>query len=164
MIIFVRTVVTKLHRFLNGSPLQYFLHQPNYFGCLILPEGTFLSKAYLILGFPSDSVVKEPPANTGDARDKGSIPAEGNGKPLQYSCLGNPMDRGTWQATVHGIKRVGHNLVTKQQYLVLQQSAYVLELMSLFVLFRLHFHQSLNTYDYPVSSIFFFSGFLCKLD
>ena len=74
------------------------------------------------------------------------------------------MDRGTWQATVHGIKRVGHNLVTKQQYLVLQQSAYVLELMSLFVLFKLHFHQSLNTYDYPVSSIFFFSGFLCKLD
>ena len=70
MIIFVRNVVTKLHRFLNGSLLHYFLHQPNYFGCLILPEGIFLSKAYLILGFRSDSVVKEPPANTGDARDK----------------------------------------------------------------------------------------------
>ena len=115
-------------------------------------------------------VVKNSPANAKDARDASSIPGsgrspgEGNGNPLQYSCLGNPMDRGTWQATVHGIKRVGHNLVTKQQYLVLQQSAYVLELMSLFVLFKLHFHQSLNTYDYPVSSIFFFSGFLCKLD
>ena len=81
--------------------------------CLILPEGTFLSKAYLILGFSSDSVVKEPPANKGDARDEASIPAEGNGNPLQYLCLGNLMDRGAWQATVHGIKRVRHILVTK---------------------------------------------------
>ena len=40
----------------------------------------------------------------------------GNGNPLQYSCLGNPMDRGAWQATVHGVaKRVGHDLATKQQ-------------------------------------------------
>ena len=38
---------------------------------------------------------------------------EGNGNPLQYSCLENPMDRGTWQATVHGITRVGHDLATK---------------------------------------------------
>ena len=38
---------------------------------------------------------------------------EGNGTPLQYSCLENPMDRGAWQATVHGVTRVGHNLVTK---------------------------------------------------
>ena len=51
-------------------------------------------------------VVKKPPFN---ARDTGSIPGsgrysgEGNGNPLQYSCLGNPMDRGTVQATVHGI-------------------------------------------------------------
>ena len=35
------------------------------------------------------------------------------GNPLQYSCLENPMDRGAWQATVHGILRVGHNLMTK---------------------------------------------------
>ena len=48
------------------------------------------------------------PANAGDARDEGSVPAlgrspgGGNGNPLQYSCLKNPMDRGTWQATVHG--------------------------------------------------------------
>ena len=39
---------------------------------------------------------------------------EGNGNPLQYSCLENPMDRGAWQATVHGVLRVGHNLATKQ--------------------------------------------------
>ena len=45
----------------------------------------------LLQGFPSGSVVKNPPANAGDV---GSIPREGNGNPLQYSCLGNPMDRG----------------------------------------------------------------------
>ena len=52
-------------------------------------------------------VVKNPPANAGDIRDMDSIPGsgrspgEGNGNPLQYSCLGNPMDRVAWQATVH---------------------------------------------------------------
>ena len=54
-------------------------------------------------------VVKNPPANTEDIRDMGSIsvsgryPGEGNGNPLQYSCLENPMDREAWQATVHGV-------------------------------------------------------------
>ena len=62
-------------------------------------------------------MVKNLPANAGDA---GSIPGsgrspEGNGNSLQYSCLGNPMDRGAWWATVHEVARVGHNLVTKQQ-------------------------------------------------
>ena len=53
------------------------------------------------------------------AGDVGSIPGSGrshgevNGTPLQYSCLENPMDRGTWQATVHGVARVEHDLVTK---------------------------------------------------
>ena len=57
-------------------------------------------------------VVKNPPANAGDIRDAGSIPAlgrsagGGHGNPLQCSCLENPMDRGAWQAMVH---RVGHN-------------------------------------------------------
>ena len=52
----------------------------------------------------------------------GSIPAsgrshgEGNSNPLQYSCLGNPMDRGAWQPTVHGVARVGYNWVTKLTY------------------------------------------------
>ena len=55
-------------------------------------------------GFPGGSVVKNSPANAGD---KGSIPGLGrspgerNGNPLQYSCLGNPMDREAWRATVH---------------------------------------------------------------
>ena len=38
---------------------------------------------------------------------------EGNGNPLQYSCLENPMDRGAWEATVHGVARVGHDSATK---------------------------------------------------
>ena len=41
------------------------------------------------------------------------IPGEGNGNPLQYSCLGNSMDGGVWWATVHGVTRVRQNLVTK---------------------------------------------------
>ena len=43
-------------------------------------------------------------------------PGEGNGNPLQYSCLENPMDREAWWATVHGGLRVGCNLVTEQQH------------------------------------------------
>ena len=54
-------------------------------------------------------VVKNPSANAGDVRDSGLIPGlgrcpgVGNGSPLLYSCLENPMDRGAWQATVHGV-------------------------------------------------------------
>ena len=49
------------------------------------------------VGFPGGSVVKNPPANAGDLGlipGSGRSPGEGNGNPLQYSCLGNPMDRG----------------------------------------------------------------------
>ena len=42
-------------------------------------------------------------------------PGEGNGNPPQYPCLENPLDRGAWRATVHGVARVGHNLATKQR-------------------------------------------------
>ena len=42
-------------------------------------------------------------------------PGEGHGNPLQYSCLENPMDRGSWQATVHGVTRVRHDLETKER-------------------------------------------------
>ena len=57
-------------------------------------------------------VVKNPPANAGDVRDAGSIPGwgrspgVGRGKPLKYSCLENPMDKGTWQAIVYGVERL----------------------------------------------------------
>ena len=55
------------------------------------------------------TMVKNPPANAGDIRDTGSIPGlgrfpgEGNGNPLQNSCLKNPMNSGAWWATVHGV-------------------------------------------------------------
>ena len=63
-------------------------------------------------GFPSSSAGKESTCNAGDMGSisgLGRSPGEGNGNPLQYSCLENPMDRRTWQATVHGVARVGHD-------------------------------------------------------
>ena len=62
------------------------------------------------LGFPVGSVVKDLPAITGDDPWgfylwSGRSPGEGNDNPLQCSCLGNPMDRGAWWATVHGVTR-----------------------------------------------------------
>ena len=56
-------------------------------------------------------MIKNPPANPGDTRDAGLIPGlgrslgEGNDNPLQYSCLGNPMDRESWRVTVHGVAK-----------------------------------------------------------
>ena len=56
-------------------------------------------------------VVRNPPANAGDARDVGSVPGSGrsprggHGNPLQYSYLGNSMDRGAWQAAVHRVTK-----------------------------------------------------------
>ena len=67
------------------------------------------------LGFPHSLVSKESACNAGDPGSIpgfGRFPVEGNGNPLQYYCLENPMDRGAWQATVHGIARVGHDLAT----------------------------------------------------
>ena len=70
----------------------------------------FFKKIYISKGFPGGTVVKNPPANAGDARDTGSVsglgkfPAGGRGNPLQYSCLENPMDRGTWRAKVHEVR------------------------------------------------------------
>ena len=66
--------------------------------------------------FPGDSDSKASAYNVGDPGSipaSGRYPGEGNGKPLQYSCLENPMDRGAWWATVHGVARVRCNLVTK---------------------------------------------------
>ena len=57
-------------------------------------------------------MVKNPPANAGDVglmAGSGRSPGEGNGSSLQHSCLGNPMDRGAWQVTVHWVARVRHD-------------------------------------------------------
>ena len=72
----------------------------------------------LILSFltPHSSVSKESTCNAGDAGlipGSGRSPGEGNGNPLPYICLENPMDRGAWQATVHGVARVRRDLATK---------------------------------------------------
>ena len=75
-----------------------------------------LSKYNIYLDFLDCSVVKNPPANAGDMcliPGSGKSPGEGNGNPFQYSYLENPMDRGPWQATVHGVARIRHDLATK---------------------------------------------------
>ena len=66
--------------------------------------------------FPYSSVGEESACNSGDLGlipVSGRSPGEGNGNPLQYSCLENPMDRGAWQAVVHGVTRVGHDWAAK---------------------------------------------------
>ena len=65
----------------------------------------------MLKGFPGGVVVKSPPASSGDTRNRGLIPGSGrspgmgNDKPLQYSCLGNSMDRGTRWALVHEARK-----------------------------------------------------------
>ena len=75
--------------------------------CMLIYTYMYIS----ILGFPGGSVVKNLPANAGDTRHVGLIPGlgrspgRGNGNPLQYSCLENPMDRGAWRAMVHSLTK-----------------------------------------------------------
>ena len=69
-----------------------------------------------IVSFPHGSISREPACNVGDLGSipgSGRSPGEGNGNPLQYSCLENAIDRGAWWATVHEVERVGHDLATK---------------------------------------------------
>ena len=64
-------------------------------------------ETYLVPTHPGGSVIKNPPANAGDAGSvpgSGRSPGEGNGNLLQYSCLENPMDCGAWKAIVHGLR------------------------------------------------------------
>ena len=72
------------------------------------------------MSFPDGSAVKNPPAmqeiwvrHTGSTPGLGRFPEEGNGNLLQYSYVRNSMDRGAWQTAVHGVARVGNNMVTK---------------------------------------------------
>ena len=72
--------------------------------------GERLAKRFVLLGenFSDGSVVKAPPANTGDVSSipgSGRSPGEGNGSTHQYSCLENSMDRGPWQAVVHRVAK-----------------------------------------------------------
>ena len=70
----------------------------------------------IFLGFPGGSVSKESACHVGDLGSipgLGRLPGEKHGNPLQYSCLENSMDRGAWQATVHGVAKSQHDWVTK---------------------------------------------------
>ena len=67
------------------------------------------------MGFPGGAVVKNPPANAGDARDMSLTPGSGrspggsHGSPLRYSWPENPMERGVWLAIVHSVTKSGHD-------------------------------------------------------
>ena len=80
------------------SPLRYYMFTVCFFNLGL----------YHIMGFPGSTVNQNLSAN---ARDVGSIPGsrrspgEGNDSPFQYSCLGNPMDRGAWWGIVHGVAK-----------------------------------------------------------
>ena len=74
-----------------------------------------LAPSFEVLGFPSGQTAKNLPVNAGGPGlipESGRSLGEGNGTPLLYSCLGNPMDRGTWQATVLGFQSVRYDCVT----------------------------------------------------
>ena len=88
---------------------------------LLIPIVTLCGTIYILQGVTLRIwasqvalLVRNLPANAGDVRDAGSIPGMkrspggGHGHPLQYSCLENPMDRGAWWATVHGVTK-GHD-------------------------------------------------------
>ena len=82
------------------------LHWLHIFTCYLEKESWELIPVITVLF--TGSVVKNPPANTGDLGSifaLGGAPGEGNGNPLQYSCLRNPMDRGAWWAAVHGLAK-----------------------------------------------------------
>ena len=73
-----------------------------------LSHNVLFGVCYATYAFPCGSVVKNLPANAGDMvliPGPGRSLGEGNGNPLQYSCLENPMDRGTWWITVHGVHK-----------------------------------------------------------
>ena len=78
------------------------------------------------MGFPGGSWVKNPPANTGDAGlipGLGRSPGEGNGNLFQYSCLRNPMDKGAWWVTDHGVKKSQTQLSTHACFLNLTRNS-----------------------------------------
>ena len=91
---------------------------------LFLPHQIFLKKFTIcLLGFPGGSEVKTSACNAGDLGSIpgwGRSPGEGNDNPLQYSCLENPMDGGTWWATVHGVAKSRTQLSDLTNYMPLK--------------------------------------------
>ena len=77
-------------------------------GLLSMPESANYPRLLMLQGFPGGSDGEESACNVGDLGlipGSGRSPGEGNGNALQYSCLENPMDRGAWWATVHGLAK-----------------------------------------------------------
>ena len=104
-------------------------------------------------GFPDGSVVKNPPANAGDVSlipGSGRSPGVENGNPLQYSCLGNPMERGAWWTIVHGVAKSRTWLSTHARSLIILYKVTPVPLYSPFpILFLFILHIStwlLNVY------------------
>ena len=84
---------------------------------------------HLSKGFPHGSVVRNLPANAGDLGSiprLGRSPGGGHGNPLQYSCLENPMDRGAWRTTIHGVAKSQTQLSDKAQHVAQYTSLLVL--------------------------------------
>ena len=119
----VTNIFTALH-FIPDKNYSWPLNSTSLNYASLLIHRFFFHKYYSpIRAFQVALVLKNLSVSARDTRDTGSIPGSGrspgeeNGNPLQYSCLGKPMDRGAWRATVHGgHRRVRHDLVTKQQY------------------------------------------------
>ena len=87
----------------NITPFSYTLY---FYILTIFSHLKFYKLCVSVTGLPSWLRGNEATCHAGDAGSisgSGSFPGEGNGNPLHYCCLGNPMDRGAWQATVHGI-------------------------------------------------------------
>ena len=124
------TVLCKSHLFMAGNltykcplllDIPFLPIEGNRRAWSILLRGTFMYSINIFQaptmcqGFPGSSVSKEFVCSAEDlglTPGSGRSPEEGNGNPPQYSCLENPVDRGAWQATVHGVARIRHNLVT----------------------------------------------------
>ena len=87
------------------------------------PHPDNFPRCYLVfMGFPGGSSGKESTCNAGDLGlipGLGTSPGEGKGYPLQYSCLEDPMDRGTWRAMVHGVVK-GQNAITRRKDTVIK--------------------------------------------
>ena len=112
-------------------------------------------KKNLATWFPGDSDGKEFVCNAGDMSSilgSGRSPGEGNGYPLQYSCLGNPTDRGTWQAMVHAVAKE----LDMTQHLNNKSSKMLLSTKTFFHPFLLNSRSSLQSMTIllaPLSSI-----------
>ena len=93
---------------LKGLIRTWETHGPH----LLLTMSSYKGGGYPGQGFLCGSAVKNPPAMqeiVGSIPGSGRSPREGNGNPLQYSCLGKPMDRGAWLASIHGISKSEHD-------------------------------------------------------